>query len=179
MVSCWIGLLSTAMAADTVSPAAQAAIALLDSTDPYQRAIGFLRLEALREPATLPAIERYTNASDNDIRAASLRAVAAIQGEGAIPRLCDIAQHDRAPRVRRAVLLGLEPLESAAHPELLRTFLDALRDRAPVVRMTAVDIVSRIDHPLAKEAILRRHRRERHRDVQRVLDLAMKRLGYV
>ena len=43
--------------------------------------------------------------------------------------------------------------------------------------MTAVDIVSRIDDPRSRAAIRARNRRERDRNVRRVLALAMKRLG--
>ena len=72
--------------------------------------------------------------------------------------------------------LGLEPL-ARANPEILPAFIAALRDRKPEVRMTAVDIVSRIDDPRARKAILLRNKRERDRNVRRVLSLAMTRLN--
>ena len=43
--------------------------------------------------------------------------------------------------------------------------------------MTAVDIVSRIDTPQARDAVRVRYKRERDRDVRRVLAEAIKRVG--
>jgi HEAT repeat protein len=83
---------------------------------------------------------------------------------------------DRHPSVRRAALLGLEPF-AAARPDILPALFAALRDRKPEVRMTAVDIVSRLDNQEARDAIRERRRRERDRNVQRVLGLAMARIG--
>jgi len=162
---------------DASAPSAQAeeAIRLLASDDPYNRQLGFLRLEALREPATLPAIESYVAHKDPELRAYSLRAVGAIQGREGVAFLLDHLKTERHPRVRRAILLALEPHESSA-PELLPVFLRALRDRHTEVRMAAVDIVSRIDDERARQAIVERHRREQRQDVRRVLDLAMQRL---
>ena len=157
-------------------PHARDAIALLESDDPYQREVGFLRLEALRDPGTLSAIRRYLNAKDPERRAEAVRALAAIQGAPATPQLIDILRTDKHPLVRRAALLGLEPL-SRNNPDVLPAFLAALRDRKPEVRMAAVDIVSRIDDPRARDAIRQRNRRERDRNVRRVLSLAMNRLG--
>jgi HEAT repeat protein len=54
--------------------------------------------------------------------------------------------------------------------------IEKLRDRNPQVRMAAVDAVSRVDDPRAREAILARWRRERNRDVRRVLEEAVNRL---
>ncbi len=156
------------------SAAAQAALRLLEDKDPYQRQLGFLRLEALREASTAPVIRGYLTSRDPETRAFSLRAVAAIEGKGAIPLLVQVLQADKHPRVRRGALLGLEPLQPR-HPELVPLFMKALRDRSPEVRMTAVDIVSRIETPEAKDAIRKRVRREGDRDVRRVLDLAVKR----
>ena len=158
-----------------LSAQAQEAARLLQSDDAYQREVGFLRLEALREPASVPVIQRYLDDRDPDIRAYSVRALGAVQGPTAIPALLEIAR-DREPRVRRAALLALEPLEPA-DPAILPAFLRALRDRKPDVRMTAVDIVSRINEAQAREAILTRFRRERNPDVRRVLTLAMRRIG--
>jgi HEAT repeat protein len=162
---------------DTSAPSAKAteAIQLLASDDPYNRQLGFLRLEALREPATLPTIQGYVTHKDPELRAYSLRAVGAIQGRAGVAFLLEHLKTERHPRVRRAILLALEPHESSA-PEILSVFLRALRDRHTEVRMAAVDIVSRIDDPRAREAIVERHRREQRRDVRRVLDLAMQRL---
>jgi ribosome-associated translation inhibitor RaiA len=158
------------------SPKAVEAMQLLDSEDAYQRQLGFLRLEALREPATVPIILRHLGSKDPEIRAYSLRAVAAIQGAAAVPLLLETLKADKHPKVRRAALLGLEPFV-LADPDVMPSLIRALRDRKPVVRMTAIDIVSRIDHPQAREAILLRNRRERHRDVRRVLKLAVERIG--
>ena len=159
-----------------LSPRAVEAIQLLSSRDPYQRQTGFLRLEALREPATIGTITTYLRSQDPDMRAWSVRALAAIQGAAAAPELLAILRDDRHPDVRRAVLLGLEP-HQANDPAILPAFLTALHDRHPEVRMTAVDIVSRINEPRAREAILLRNKRESNRNVRRVLSLAMKRIG--
>ena len=159
------------------SPKAVEALQLLESEDAYRRQLGFLRLEALREPGTAQAIRVYMTHRDPELRAYSLRALAAIEGVQAVPLLLEKLQRDRQPRVRLAALLGLEPLEQSS-PEILPAFLKALRDRSTEVRMAAVDVVSRVDAPQAREAILMRYKRERRRDVRRVLKLAMNRLGF-
>ena len=155
---------------------AKEALALLESNDPYQREVGFLRLEALRDPSTVEAVRRYLDSQDPERRAEAVRALAAIEGGRAVPQLLETLRRDKQPLVRRAALLGLEPL-ARANPEILPAFIAALRDRKPDVRMTAVDIVSRIDDPRAREAILLRNKRERDRNVRRVLSLAMPRLN--
>ena len=155
---------------------AKDAIALLESNDPYQRQVGFLRLEALRDPSTVGAIRPALTARDPERRAEAVRALAAIQGAEAVQQLLDILHADQHPHVRRAALLGLEPL-ARTNPEILPTFIAALKDHKPEVRMTAVDIVSRIDDPQARAAIQARNRRERDRNVRRVLALAMNRLS--
>ena len=151
------------------------ALRLVNSADPYQRQLGFLRLEALRDPSTVSAIQPYVTSRDPELRASGLRALAAIQGVEAIPLLLNALKTDRQPQVRRAALLGLEPLQQA-NPEILPACIQALRDRKPEVRMAAIDIVSRIDDPRAREAILQRKRREHNRDVRRVLAMGLKRL---
>ena len=160
----------------TPTPQAVEAMRLLESSDPYQRQLGFLRLEALRETGTVKTIERYLTSRDPEVRAYSLRAVAAITGEPAIPTLLQVLASEKHPRVRRAALLGLEPFERS-DPRILAACIKALRDPNTEVRMAAVDIVSRVDDPRAREAILIRYKRETRRDVRRVLRLAMKRLG--
>jgi len=159
----------------TPSPRAVEAIRLLESADPYEQQVGFLRLEALREPSTVDVIQRYVTHPQAQRRAASLRALAAIQGSAAVPLLLQHVKTDRDPAVRRAILLGLEPF-AKDHPDVLPVLLKALRDRDTEVRMTAVDIISRIDDPRARDAIRLRYRQEWRRDVRRVLALAMKRL---
>ena len=151
------------------------AMQLLTADDPYQRQVGFLRLEALRELGTVETIRPYVTHRDPEMRAYSLRALAAIEGVDAIPLLLERLRTEKQPRVRRSILLGLEPLQRL-QPDLLTAFLDALRDRSPEVRMAAVDIVSRIDDPRARTAIRTRARKERDRDVRRVLAMAMRRL---
>lgn len=164
--------------ASAVGPTPQAveAMQLLDVDDPYQRQLGFLRLEALREPATLDAVRKYLDSKDPEMRAQSLRAIAAIEGAGACPVLLQRLKTDRHPLVRRAALLGLEPFQSV-DSTLLPAFLEALADHNPEVRMTAADVVSRIDDPRARQAIRLRLRKEHTRDVRRVLNMAMTRLG--
>ncbi|MBI3009450.1 MAG: HEAT repeat domain-containing protein [Candidatus Omnitrophica bacterium] len=159
-----------------LSPKATEALRLIESRDFYQRQLGFLRLEALREVATADFIRPYLKSSEAQMRAGSLRALAAIEGSAAIPVLREALQTDRDPSVRRAALLGLEPLWMQ-EPQVLNLLIAALRDRSTESRITAVDIVSRIDHPYAKEAILQRHAKEQRRDVKRVLHLAVKRVA--
>src|SRR3989338_2257355 len=95
---------------------AKDAVVMLESNDPYQRQVGFLRLEALRDPSTVGAIRPYLTAKDPERRAEAVRALAAIQGAPAVPQLLDILRTDQHPQVRRAALLGLEPLARAAPP---------------------------------------------------------------
>jgi len=159
----------------TPSPRALEAIRLIESSDPYEQQVGFLRLEALREPSTIEVLERYAAHPQAQRRAAGLRALAAIQGSSAAPRLLERLKTDRDAAVRRAILLGLEPF-ALEHPDILPALLKALRDRDTEVRMTAVDIVSRIDDPRAREAIRFRYKYEWRRDVRRVLASAMPRL---
>lgn len=159
----------------TPSPRALEAIRLIESSDPYEQQVGFLRLEALREPSTVEVLERYVDHPQAPRRAAGLRALAAIQGSAAAPRLLEHLRTERNAAVRRAILLGLEPF-ALQHPDILPAFIQALRDRDTEVRMTAVDIVSRIDDPRAREAIRFRYKYEWRRDVRRVLALAMPRL---
>ncbi len=151
------------------------AIEFLKSGDPYKQQLGFLRLEALRDPATLSEIRSYLSNKDPDLRAYSLRAVAAIQGLESVPLLIERLKTDKQPRVRRAAVLGLEPFakEDAA---VLPALIQALRDRSTEVRISAVDVVSRINDPKAKEAIMLRNKWEWRRDVKRVLKLAVKRI---
>ncbi len=158
------------------SQQATEAIRLLTSKDPYQQEKGFLLLEALREPATIPTIKPYLTSRSPDLRAYSVRALAAIEGAAVVPVLLQQLRTDAQPKVRRAALLGLEPLKSNDFA-VLPAFIKALRDRDAEVRMTAVDIVSRIDDPRAREAILMRYKKERNRDVRRVLEAALKRVA--
>lgn len=162
-------------AASGPSPAASEALQLLESEDSYEQQKGFLRLEALREAATLPALRGYLDHRDQDTRAYALRAVVAIEGAPAVPMLLERLGRERSARVRRAILLGLEPFH-ALHPGILPACISALRDRATEVRIAAVDIVSRIDDPRARAALRQRDRHEWRRDVRRVLADAMKRL---
>ena len=157
------------------SPRALAAIQLLKSDDLYQKQMGFLRLEALREAATVDAISAYLTDREPEVRAYSLRALAAVQGAGSVPVLLR-ALSDKHPRVRRAAVLGLEPLV-ATNNEILPALIKQLKDRHPHVRMAVIDVLSRQDVARAKEAILLRRRREHDRDVKRVLKLAVERLG--
>ncbi len=170
-------LVSVAHGAETpadLSPEARDALRLIQSNEPYQRQTGFLQLEALRQPETAQAVRPYLDSKDPDMRAWTVRALAAVERQQAIPMLVDRLQNDPHETVRLAALLALEPFDNpAVAPALLR----ALHDRHPHVRMAAVDAVSRLNGPRAKEAIVIRWRRERNRDVRRVIYLAMKRIG--
>ncbi len=156
-----------------VSEEAQQAILLLDAKDLYTRQLAFLRLEALREPDTVPVIREYIDSRDPDTRAFSLRALAAVGRADAVPVLLDRIQHDHEPRVRLAAILAVEPLHD---PRALPVLIRALKDRHHHVRMAAVDVVSRIDAPEAREAILIRSKKEWNHDVRRVLKDAVKRV---
>ena len=160
----------------TISPEAQELIAKLDAKDVYERQKTFLRLEALREPATAAAIRERIRSRNAHTREFSVRALAAVEGAGAIPTVVERLREDRVVQVRLAALLALEPLQTY-DSSLTLVFIRALRDRSPDVRMAAADVVSRINHPIAREAVLTRWRQERHRDVRRVLEDAMKRIG--
>ncbi len=159
-----------------LSSAAQAAIQQLGSEDAYVRQKAFLQLEALRELAALPSIRSYIDDKDVDMRAWSLRAIAAIQGLDAIPLLRERAQKDKKPVVRRAAILGLEPF--LEKDESLAPFMiQMLRDRNPEVRMTAADIVSRINEPKAHEALRKQAKRENNRDARKVFKMALARIS--
>ena len=175
----WMGMLCVAWgqaAEQPASPDAQELIAQLDAKDVYERQKAFLRLEALREPATTPILRDHLASRDPHTRAFSVRALAAIEGVPSAAALIDRLQHDRDPDVRLAAILALEPLQKQ-NPTIMPALIDALRDRKSTVRLAAVDVVSRIDQPEAKEALQVRWRRERHRDVRRVLEQSMTRAG--
>ena len=148
----------------------------LQSPDSFIRQRAFLRLEALRDPSSIDAIRSHLNDKDADTRAFSLRALAAVQGASAIPTLLNALQKDPNPTARRAALFGLEPLQEH-DPTILPAFIQALKDRKPEVRIVAVDVVSRIDKPQAKQALLERKHREHNHDVRRVLTQALVRAG--
>ncbi|MBI3087803.1 MAG: HEAT repeat domain-containing protein [Candidatus Omnitrophica bacterium] len=162
--------------AGSLSPEAQQLVAQLDAQDAYVRQQAFLRLEALREPATADVIRRHLASRNQETRAFSVRALAAVEGAAAVPTLVERLTRERSWNVRLNLVLALEPLADQS-PAVMPALIRALRDRKAEVRMAAVDAVSRLDHPDAREAIRLRWRRERHRDVRRVLERAMARLG--
>lgn len=163
-------------AAAALSPKAVEALELVSSDDSYKQELGFLRLEALREPASVPLILPYISNKDADLRAESIRALAAIQGVESVPKLLDRIQHDNNSRVRRAAMLGAEPFVGS-DPRILPVMIAMLTDHDKTVSMAAVDIVSRSPDPSARAAIQFRYKREGRHDVRRVLDLAMKRMA--
>ena len=117
-----------------------------------------------------------TDSRDPDMRADSLRALAAIGGAQEVPRLLKALETDKRPRVRWSVVLALEPFQ-ASDPKILEAFIEAMRDYSTEVRLAAVDAVSRIDQPDAREAIRTRYRKELRPDVRRVLKYALRRIG--
>ena len=161
-------------ASASASQEAQALIRELDAQDRYARQVAFLRLEALREPSTAETVQRYLTSADAFTRVYAVRALAAIQGVRALPILLERLKTDRSPDVRVAAILAIEPLDD---PSVLPALLERLRDPRPDVRMAAADVVSRFDDPQARAAILTRSRRERHRDVRRVLEQAVARMA--
>ena len=156
-----------------LSPRAQEAVKLLDASDAYQRQTGFLRLEALREPASAPIVRQYLDNKVWQTRAFAARAVAAIEGLAVGPELVERMPKEKHAMVRVAILLGVEPFKD---PRLIPAVAARLRESSPEVRMAAIDVLSRIDHPRAREALLVQAKRETNRDVRRVLDDAMRRL---
>ena len=174
-LSCvWAAGASTVESPDlaSLSAEAQQAIHLLQAHDLYDRQKGFMRLELLRDPATLPVVRLYLNDRNADIRSFAIRALAAINGINAVPELVNRLKTEKHPTVRIAIILGLEPLQD---PAILPAFIQRLRDRNPEVRIAALDAVSRFKAPEAREALLLRQQRERDRDVQRVLQDALRR----
>src|SRR6185295_15665435 len=131
--ACAAALPAGADAPSGVSPEAAEAIRQVESSDEYQHQLGFMRLEALREPATLPFVRSYLRHEKPELRAESVRALAAIEGAPAVSDMLAILSDDRDPEVRRAALLGLEPFEPV-DPRILPAMLVALRDRHPDVR---------------------------------------------
>jgi HEAT repeat protein len=161
---------------EVISSEARQFLDQIETGDPALRRRAFLQLEALREPATAPIVRHYLADRSAELRGLSVRALAAIEGLKAVPDLIERAQHDRHPYVRLQAMLAIEPFvgqEAAAVPVLI----NALRDRQPDVRMTAIDLVSRIRTSEARDALKVRWERERHRDVRRVLAAAMQRIG--
>ena len=160
---------------EAASPEAEPYMKQLDAKDAFIRQEAFLHVEALRDPATAPIVRQHLTSKNAETRAFAVRAVAAIEGAKAVPTLLERLARER-PAVRLAIVLALEPLQKQ-DPSVASVLIAALRDRAPEVRMAAVDAVSRMKQPAAREAILTRWKRERDRDVRRVLELAMKRIG--
>lgn len=158
----------------TIASDAQAIVAQLDVQDPYLRQKAFMQLEALRDPSTVPVVQAHLKSRNSATRAFSARALAAIDGVHAIPLLLERLHRDKSPRVRLAAVLALEPLDD---PRVMPALIGKLRDHHPDVRMAVADAVSRINHPDARAAILLRARRERNRDVQRVLQDAVQRMN--
>ncbi len=157
----------------TPAPEIQQLLHQLDASDSYTRQLAFLQLEATRDPAAVPVVRDHLKSRNAEIRALSVRALAAIEGAKSVPTLTSYLR-DRSPRVRLETILALEPLRD---PSVTPLLIERLRDHSPEVRIAAVDVVSRLRDPQAQQAILTRWKLERHRDVRRVLEDAVKRLG--
>lgn len=162
--------------AEGVSQQAQQALNRLESEDVFERQVAFLKLESLRERAVLPVLRIYLSHSDESTRAYALRAVAAIEGFESVPMLKAAYETDRHPDVRRAAIMGLEPHYEADN-SILDVAIRAMTDSDTSVRMTAVDAVSRMESPQAREALRERLKNESRLDVLRVLKMARERLG--
>lgn len=163
---------------EPVAPAGMSAearrlVRLLDADDAYVRQEAFIQLEMLREAASAPEVRKRLESSKPETRAFSVRALAAIEGLKAVPDVIDRLKRDHDPRVRVSAILALEPLQN---PAILPVFIERLRDRNRDVRMAAADAVSRSKQPEAHAALKRRWRRERDRDVRRILQQAMQRI---
>ena len=163
---------SVGWAQEAISAEAQAALKQTDTQDLYEQQVAFMRLEMLREPATAPLIRPYLDHRRAETRAFSIRALVAVEGTQAIPVVLERLKKDRSPYVRVSAILALEPFR-AHDPAILPAFVSALRDRSREVRIAAIDAVGQINDPQAREALRVRARRERDRDVQRVLNEVM------
>ena len=161
--------------ASTESPA-EHLLKQLDSQDEYQRQKAFLQLEALRDTSTAPALRQRADSRDAQTRAWSLRALAAVEGAGAVPLLLERMAGDNDGSVRRAALLGLETLREQ-DPRIPPAMLAMLNDRNPEVRMSAMDAVSRFGTPEAAEALVARQKVEKYGDAKKVLAMALARVG--
>lgn len=169
---CFCGV---AAAQEALSPRTAEVLRQLQSKDAFARKMAWLRLEALRDPQALAAIRPYLDDRDPLMRAGSLRAMAAIEGPRAVPLLLEKLKADRHPSVRLAALLGVEPMQDT-DPAILPALIASLRDRSALVRMAAVDAVSRINDPRARAAILAHSKIEHRSDVRKVLKTALERL---
>ena len=167
---------SSQAAEPQLNPRTAEALRALESKDAMARKMAWLRLEALRDPAALELVRPYAGHRDAQMRAGCLRALAALEGVRAVPLLLEKLSADRAAEVRLAALLALEPLQRQ-DPAILPAFIKALRDRSSLVRMAAVDVVSRIDDRRASEAILAHNKIEHRTDVRRVLKVAVERVN--
>ncbi|HEX9781029.1 MAG TPA: HEAT repeat domain-containing protein [bacterium] len=152
------------------APAVEAALVRLGSGDAHEQQKALLQLEALRDASTADEVRARIESRDAGVRAYAVRALAAIEGMGAVPVILERLAGDRDPWVRRAALTALEPWAKTDF-RIAETMVSALNDRSPEVRMVAADVVSRLsDAEAARGALEARRRRERHRDVRRVLD---------
>jgi HEAT repeat protein len=158
-----------------LSPRAQEAVQLLQSGNSDERRLALMRIEALREPAAGDAVVAYLRDEDDGVRAYAYRAWVGLYGQQAIPDLLKAYPQEKAPRVRRAILFALEPYR-AVDAQIAELYYAGLTDRNTETRIAAVDLVSRIDEPRAREAIRRRAKKEWRRDVRRTLKLALARI---
>jgi len=147
----------------------------LDDEDLFVRQKAFMELEALRDPASMDAIRARLTAPDPNTRAFSARALAAVASRSAVPVLLERWTKERHVYVRSSILIALEPFLEQ-EPSVVTTVLNALRDRKRDIRMAAADIAGHINRPEARAALQVRWKRERDRDVRRVLERIMKAL---
>ena len=113
----------------------------------------------------VPAAAASTEASPIDSRV-----------QEAAPLLLERMKSDKQASVRRSAILGLEPLiekDATLGPPII----EMLDDRSPEVRIAALDVVSRIHQPEARNAVLARVKREGNPDVRKVLKDAVDRIN--
>jgi hypothetical protein len=170
------GATTPGWAQQALSPRAQEAVNLLQYGDRDEQRLALLRLEALREPAVGDIVADYLHYKDEGVRAYAYRTWIALYGQAVLSDLLEAYPREKSVRVRRSILLALEPYR-AVDARIAELYYAALIDRKTEMRITAVDLVSRIDEPRAHEAIRRRAKKEWRRDVRRVLKLALARIG--
>jgi HEAT repeat protein len=157
-----------------ISKEAQDAIALLDSKDQMQSRLGFMRLEALREPATAETIKKYLSSQDEYVRASALRALSAVEGLKSTEVLSSCLTSDKSEHVRLHAALALEPLKD---PKAYDALIKGMEDKSAEVRMASVEAFSRINEPGVIDALFVRQKQETNKEVQKVIDNAIKRIG--
>lgn len=138
-----------------VSPEVHRALRLLTASDVFSKKAGLLELEALRDPATLSAVQPFLDDPNPALRAQALTTARAIQGRAAIPLLVGRLAQDRSEIVRRQAANELHELRD---PSTAPGLTAALQDRRVTVRIAAVEALGALRDPSVTPAIIRQTR---------------------